>query len=112
MVGTVIPAALITGINSDLPGQVIASVTEGVHDTATGKHLLIPQGSRLIGRYDSQVAFGHPQPAVPGSSTPNRAASATRSRCLVGGPKRATQNHRVEVHSTGCGSEARAALRS
>ena len=58
MAGTVIPAALVTGINSDLPGQVIASVTEGVYDTATGKHLLIPQGSRLTGRYDSQVAFG------------------------------------------------------
>jgi type IV secretion system protein VirB10 len=56
--GTVIPAALITGINSDLPGQVIASVTEPVYDTATGRYLLIPQGSKLIGRYDSQVAFG------------------------------------------------------
>jgi type IV secretion system protein VirB10 len=54
----VIPAALITGINSDLPGQVIASVTEPVYDTATGRYLLIPQGSKLIGRYDSQVAFG------------------------------------------------------
>lgn len=58
MAGTIIPAALVTGINSDLPGQVIANVTEGVYDTATGRHLLIPQGSRLIGRYDSQVAFG------------------------------------------------------
>ncbi|MDZ4048049.1 MAG: TrbI/VirB10 family protein [Pseudoxanthomonas sp.] len=58
MAGTIIPAALVTGINSDLPGQVIANVTEAVYDTATGKHLLIPQGSRLIGRYDSQVAFG------------------------------------------------------
>jgi type IV secretory pathway VirB10-like protein len=58
MAGTIIPAALVTGINSDLPGQVIANVTEAVHDTATGRHLLIPQGSRLIGRYDSQVAFG------------------------------------------------------
>lgn len=56
--GAVIPAALITGINSDLPGQVIASVTEGVYDTATGRYLLVPQGSKLIGRYDSQVAFG------------------------------------------------------
>ncbi|TWD77955.1 type IV secretion system protein VirB10 [Variovorax beijingensis] len=56
--GTIIPAALVTGINSDLPGQVIASVTEAVYDTASGRHLLIPQGSRLIGRYDSQVAFG------------------------------------------------------
>jgi len=58
MAGTIIPAALVTGINSDLPGQVIANVSEAVYDTATGRHLLIPQGSRLVGRYDSQVAFG------------------------------------------------------
>lgn len=58
MAGTVIAAALITGINSDLPGQVLASVTEAVYDSASGRHLLIPQGSRLIGHYDSQVAFG------------------------------------------------------
>jgi type IV secretion system protein VirB10 len=58
MASTVISAALVTGINSDLPGQVIANVTEPVYDTATGRFLLIPQGSRLIGRYDSQVAFG------------------------------------------------------
>ncbi len=57
MAGTVISAALVTGINSDLPGQVIANVTEAVYDTATGRHLLVPQGSRLIGRYDSQVSF-------------------------------------------------------
>ena len=57
MAGTMIPAALITGINSDLPGQVVAGVTEPVYDTA-GRYLLIPQGTRLIGRYDSQVAFG------------------------------------------------------
>ena len=56
--GTVIPAALITGIHSDLPGQVTAQVTEHVYDTPNGKFLLIPQGSRLIGQYDSQVAFG------------------------------------------------------
>ena len=56
--GTVIPAALITGIHSDLPGQVTAQVTEHVYDTPTGKFLLIPQGSRMIGQYDSQVAFG------------------------------------------------------
>lgn len=56
--GTVIPAALITGIRSDLPGQVTAQVTENVYDSPTGRHLLIPQGSRLIGTYDSQIAFG------------------------------------------------------
>ena len=56
--GTVIAAALITGIKSDLPGQITAQVTEHVYDSPTGTHLLIPQGSRLIGQYDSQVAFG------------------------------------------------------
>jgi type IV secretory pathway VirB10-like protein len=58
LAGTVIAAALLTGIDSDLPGEVIASVTQSVYDTVTGQHLLIPQGSRLIGEYDSQVAFG------------------------------------------------------
>src|SRR3546814_17809179 len=58
MAGTVIPAALLTTVNSDLPGQVIASVTEHVYASVTGRHLLIPQGSRLIGQYDSQVAYG------------------------------------------------------
>jgi type IV secretion system protein VirB10 len=56
--GTVIPAALITGLRSDLPGQITAQVTEDVHDSPTGKILLIPQGARLIGQYDAQVAFG------------------------------------------------------
>ena len=56
--GTVIPAALLTAINSDLPGEVIAQVTEPVYDHVTGRTVLIPQGSRLIGQYDSQVAYG------------------------------------------------------
>jgi type IV secretion system protein TrbI len=56
--GAVIPAALITGIRSDLPGQVTAQVTEHVYDTPTGQYLLIPQGSKLIGVYDSQISFG------------------------------------------------------
>jgi type IV secretory pathway VirB10-like protein len=56
--GTVIPAALITALNSDLPGEVIAQVTEPIYDHATGRTVLIPQGSRLIGRYDSQIAYG------------------------------------------------------
>ena len=64
MAGTIIPASLVTGLNSDLPGQVIAQVTENVFDTPTGRHLLIPQGSRLIGRYDSVVAFGQSRALV------------------------------------------------
>ncbi len=56
--GSVIPAALITGIRSDLPGQVTAQVTQNVYDSPTGRILLIPQGARLIGDYDSSVATG------------------------------------------------------
>jgi type IV secretion system protein VirB10 len=55
--GTIIPAALITGIESDLPGQITAQVTENVYDSPTGQYLLIPQGSRLIGAYNSEVAY-------------------------------------------------------
>jgi type IV secretory pathway VirB10-like protein len=56
--GNVIPASLITGIRSDLPGQITAQVTENVYDSPTGRFLLLPQGTRLIGVYDSQVSFG------------------------------------------------------
>ena len=56
--GAVIPAALLTGLRSDLPGQVTAQVTEDVYDSPSGKFLLIPQGARLVGQYDAQVTFG------------------------------------------------------
>jgi type IV secretion system protein VirB10 len=56
--GSVIPTVLITGINSDLPGQVVAQVRENVYDTVTGNYLLIPQGSRLLAAYDSMVSWG------------------------------------------------------
>ena len=56
--GAVIPAALITGIRSDLPGQITAQVTENVYDSPTGRLLLVPQGTRLIGQYDNGVGFG------------------------------------------------------
>jgi type IV secretion system protein VirB10 len=56
--GSIIAASLITGLDSDLPGLVTAQVTENVYDTVTGRTLLIPQGSRLVGSYDSVVAFG------------------------------------------------------
>lgn len=54
----VIPAAMITGINSDLPGQIQAQVTQDVYDSATGDYLLIPKGAKLTGNYDSRVIFG------------------------------------------------------
>jgi type IV secretory pathway VirB10-like protein len=56
--GTVIPASLITGINSDIPGLVVALVAENVRDSATGQTILIPQGARLIGRYESAAVHG------------------------------------------------------
>lgn len=64
MAGTIIPASLVTGLNSDLPGLVIAQVTENVYDTVTGRFLLVPQGTRLIGKYDSVVAFGQKRALV------------------------------------------------
>ena len=64
MAGTVIAAALVTGIKSDLPGDVIATVTEPIYDTATGKFLLIPPGARLMGKYNSQVSYGQSRTQV------------------------------------------------
>jgi type IV secretion system protein TrbI len=64
MAGSIIPASLITGLNSDLPGFVVGQVTEQVYDTVTGRHLLIPQGTKIIGKYDSVVAFGQKRALV------------------------------------------------
>jgi len=64
LAGTVISASLITGINSDLPGEVLAQVTDNIYDTVTGRTLLIPQGSKLIGTYDNVVAFGQSRALV------------------------------------------------
>lgn len=56
--GTVVPAVMLTGINSDLPGMITAQVAETIYDTVTGRHVLIPQGSTLIGEYDSRITYG------------------------------------------------------
>lgn len=56
--GAVIAAALITGIRSDLPGQITAQVTEHVYDSPTGRILIVPQGTRIIGQYNNNVQFG------------------------------------------------------
>jgi type IV secretion system protein VirB10 len=62
--GTIIPASLVTGLNSDLPGMIVAQVTGNVRDSASGRAVLIPQGARLIGEYDSAVAFGQQRALV------------------------------------------------
>jgi type IV secretion system protein VirB10 len=58
MAGSVIPASLVTGLSSDLPGLVVAQVTENVRDSVTGTRVLIPQGARLIGSYDNSLRYG------------------------------------------------------
>src|ERR1039457_4944650 len=56
--GTVVPCVMTQGINSDLPGQIGCMVSQNVYDTVTGRHLLIPQGTKAIGTYDSRIAYG------------------------------------------------------
>ncbi|MFA7027821.1 MAG: TrbI/VirB10 family protein [Sulfurovum sp.] len=62
--GTMIPSVMISGINSELPGDIIAQVRENVYDTATGNYLLIPQGAKLIGRYNADVTYGQSRAMV------------------------------------------------
>lgn len=62
--GTVIPATMLTGLNSDLPGMILAQVSQNVFDTATGQYLLIPQGTRLVGKYDSHISYGQSRALV------------------------------------------------
>ena len=62
--GTIIPGIMITGLNSDLPGNIIGQVSENVYDTTTGQYLLIPQGTKIIGKYDSQTTFGQKRAVV------------------------------------------------
>jgi type IV secretion system protein TrbI len=64
MAGTVIPAVLVTGINSGAPAQVLAQVAANVYDSATGRYLLIPQGSRIVGDYATSTQYGQDRIAV------------------------------------------------
>ena len=56
--GALIPGAMISAANSDLPGDILAQVTQNVYDTASGRYVVIPQGTKLFGRYDAYVALG------------------------------------------------------
>src|SRR3546814_17883419 len=77
MAGTAIPASLVTGINSDLPGLVIAQVTGNVYDTPPGRSPLIPQGARLTGKYDRVIAFGQNREPVIWNRSVMTAGSST-----------------------------------
>ena len=89
--GSVIAASLVTGLDSDLPGMVVAQVTENVFDSASGRTILVPQGARLIGRYDSVVAFGQSRALLiwqrivfpDGSSATNPSLAEVRARLAV-----------------------------
>ena len=89
--GWEIPAVLEQALNSDLPGELKALVTSNVYDTATGRYVLIPQGSRLIGRYDSRVAYGQDGVQVAWSRLVFPDASSVDLDGMVGLEHRATQ---------------------
>ncbi|KPF41398.1 IncP-type conjugal transfer protein TrbI [Rhizobium sp. AAP43] len=102
--GSVIPATLITGINSDLPGRISAQVSQNVYDSATGRHLLIPQGAKLFGRYDSKVSFGQNRVLVvwtdiifPNGSTIQIGGMAGADAEGYGGFKDKVDNHYVRT---------------
>lgn len=56
--GWILPATLITGVNSDLPGSILAQISQNIYDSATGRYLLIPQGTKVVGEYKSNVLYG------------------------------------------------------
>jgi len=64
MQGTMLTGVLLTEINSDLPGPILAQITTNIFDSKTGRHLLIPQGSKLIGEYNSAVSHGQKRAQV------------------------------------------------
>ncbi|MBX9933531.1 MAG: hypothetical protein K2Y56_18745 [Methylobacterium sp.] len=117
--GSVIPATMITGVNSDLPGRMIAQVNQNVYDSATGRYLLIPQGSRLFGRYDSGVTYGQERVLVvwtdltfPDGSTLHLGSMAGTDGAGYGGFADRVDNHELRTYGSalllslvGAGSE-------
>lgn len=102
--GSVIPATLVTGINSDLPGRITAQVSQNVYDSATGHRLLIPQGAKLFGRYDFDVSFGQNRVLViwtdiifPNGSTLQIGGMAGTDAAGYGGFKDKVDNHYVRT---------------
>lgn len=102
--GSVIPATLVTGINSDLPGRITAQVSQNVFDSATGHRLLIPQGAKLFGRYDSDVSFGQNRVLVvwtdiifPNGSTLQIGGMAGTDAAGYGGFKDKLDNHYIRT---------------
>lgn len=102
--GSVIPATLVTGVNSDLPGRIAAQVSQNVYDSATGHRLLIPQGAKLFGRYDSSVTFGQKRVLVvwtdiifPNGATLQIGGMAGTDAQGYGGFKDRVNNHYLQI---------------
>lgn len=85
--GTIIPSALITGLNSDLPGEIIGQVTENVYDTATGGRLLIPQGTKILGRYNADIGYGQDRAQIVWDRLIMPNGSSLRLESMVGTDK-------------------------
>lgn len=102
--GTVIPGVMITGVNSDLPGQILGVVSENVYDTGTGRHLLIPQGSKLVGIYSANVIFGQERVMVawnrvifPDAKTLNLGAMPGTDQAGYAGFSDQVNNHYMKI---------------
>jgi type IV secretion system protein TrbI len=98
--GTVIPSVMLSGINSDLPGEIIAQVVQNVYDSATGKYLIVPQGSKLVGAYDHGVVLGQKRVLIswnriiyPDSSSVEIEGMAGQDQAGYAGFKDKTNNH-------------------
>ncbi len=98
--GTMIPAALITGLNSDLPGEIIGQVTEHVFDTRSGQHLLIPQGTKIIGRYNADIGYGQDRAQIIWDRLIMPNGNSTQLEAMVGTDKAgyAGLSDRVDHH--------------
>lgn len=102
--GTVIPGIMLTGVNSDLPGKIIGQVSQNVYDTATGNMLVIPQGSRLFGVYDSRVAVGQNRVLIawnrvvfPDGSAVNLETMPGTDQAGYGGLEDTVDNHYMRI---------------
>lgn len=102
--GTVIPSIMVSGINSELPGQIVAQVGQNVYDSATGRYLLVPQGAKLVGTYDHAVNQGQNRVLIawnriiyPDSSSLNLEAMAGQDQSGYAGFKDKTNNHTVSI---------------
>jgi type IV secretion system protein TrbI len=102
--GTVIPGVMITHINSDLPGEIVGQVSQNIFDSATGQHLLIPQGSKLFGQYQSSVTFGQSRLLVvwnriifPNTTTMDLSGMAGHDKAGTAGLADRVNNHYLQT---------------